>query len=759
MKRLSHWRIITKLLAMNLLIFLIFGGVSAVVFLSFDQIEAFMTTLVNRDISQIIENADTGRELSKVFADTSHLVGRFLEHEGLLETEGEPLVRRAESLGARNTDIRLGESLDEFIRNLKSLLEQGAMIRGLFQELKSLDHSLGNDMDMSREVIEKDLVLAMMEGRDVSELERLSLEIPWYQGMLLQVSILIERLTGQHLHTLAEGETHEQRTERIFSLLNGLEARLGPMTAPEPDIAAFGEKHISTVQRYKARIAVYQRELTTFQERLTETDASQNRILAMMEKRDAQVIQKTEQIQESIETRMHLSQNFIILLSGGIALLLLLITYSVFRIVRPIRNLIDMLRDIAEGEGDLTKAIRIDRNDEIGELARWFNLFVGNLREMIGNIAGITTHLTEASGDLASLSMKMAASARESESRTEMAAASSGQVTGNVDGVASAIEQASSSVSRISAMTDQISSTFDKIADFSRKTSGNVKGMACSGDEISSMIQEIASSVEEMTVSLDEVAERTGQASRVSRHADQRAEEINAKMDALVSASKQIGRFLSLIKDIADQTNMLALNAAIEAAGAGEAGRGFAVVAAEVKELARESAGAADDISVQIDHIQASIADAVAAIKEISEIINEISGINESIAASVEEQAAVANEISSSVAGNAAAVQTVSENANESARLVSDIASATAETSETAKEVAFHVNELEKGVKAVARSGSEAAQGVQDIAENIRNISNTSKETATVAEQTNRSSENLSQMAEALSEIVKRFKL
>ncbi|MCP4031850.1 MAG: hypothetical protein GY734_11495, partial [Herbaspirillum sp.] len=185
------------------------------------------------------------------------------------------------------------------------------------------------------------------------------------------------------------------------------------------------------------------------------------------------------------------------------------------------------------------------------------------------------------------------------------------------------------------------------------KTDGNVKQVAKSGGDMRAQIDSVASSVEEMTASLNEVAKNTAKGSRISQNASRRTEQVNVRMDALVTASNQIGKVIGVIKDIADQTNMLALNATIEAAGAGDAGKGFAVVAGEVKELAKQSADATGEISAQIEEIQKSVSDAVQAIEDINKVISETASINEMIAASVEEQTATANEISKSVAGSA----------------------------------------------------------------------------------------------------------
>ncbi len=447
---------------------------------------------------------------------------------------------------------------------------------------------------------------------------------------------------------------------------------------------------------------------------------------------------------------------------GTVMIILIALFISDFlarSITRPVIMVVAGLKDIAEGEGDLTKRLQADTKDEVGELATWFNIFIENLQVIMKELADTTGSLSESSEELSSVSAQMASSSEEMNSQADMVAASSEQVSTSVGTVASATEQASSSVSNIASMTEEMSSAFNNVAGFAKKTDANVKQVAKSGEDMRTQINTVASAVEEMTASLNEVAKNTAKGSRISQNASQRTEQINTRMEALIVSSKKIGKVIGVIKDIADQTNMLALNATIEAAGAGDAGKGFAVVAGEVKELAKQSAEATGDIAGQIDEIQKSISDAVQAIEDINKVISEIAAINEMTAASVEEQTATANEISKSVAGSALAVKNVADDANESANLMGEITRSTDETSKTAFEIARNIDEMQKGVEDVARSSAEASKGVNDISKNIHSISIASKQTAMSASQTSESSKELAEMASMLAKIVGRFKL
>ncbi len=476
---------------------------------------------------------------------------------------------------------------------------------------------------------------------------------------------------------------------------------------------------------------------------------------------DAMIAIQKKQVQEDqaklkLQTKVLKAAEWILLIAG-IAISALSAFFITRGITRPLNEAVEVAERLSKG--DLTMVFEPETKDETGQLLGAMKLMVVNLREVMKDLFDTIRTLSIASESLSSVSAQMASSAEETNIQAGTVAAASAQISENVSRVASAAEQSSASISDVAAMTEEMSSIFENMVMFSKKTSENVRNMAMSSDEISAGIHNASSAVEEMTLSLNEVAKHTSQAHRVSQNADRRAREVSLKMEALASASKQIGKIVGVIKDIADQTNMLALNASIEAAGAGDAGRGFAVVAGEVKELAKQSANATDEIAEQVEYIQKSTDEAVGAIGDISGIIAELAGINQSIAASSEEQTATANEISKTISNNAMSVKNVAEKANESAILVEEIAKSTNETSKTAQEAARQIDEVTKGVKDVAESSGQAALGVEEISENIRGISTASKETAEGAARTNTASKELAKTAEVLSGLVKRFRL
>ena len=201
----------------------------------------------------------------------------------------------------------------------------------------------------------------------------------------------------------------------------------------------------------------------------------------------------------------------------------------------------------------------------------------------------------------------------------------------------------------VSKASEQVSETSQQITANSQETSAQANVVSNATQQVSQNLQTVATGAEEMGASIKEIAKNATEAAKVATAAVKTAETTNATVAKLGDSSIEIGQVIKVITSIAQQTNLLALNATIEAARAGEAGKGFAVVANEVKELAKETAKATEDISRKIETIQGDTKAAVEAIGSISEVIKQINDISNTIASAVEEQNATTNEMARNV--------------------------------------------------------------------------------------------------------------
>jgi len=351
------------------------------------------------------------------------------------------------------------------------------------------------------------------------------------------------------------------------------------------------------------------------------------------------------------------------------AIMIIIIYFLTNYILKPIKNISDIMKDIAEGEGDLTKRIAIKSEDEIGQMAEHFNKFIDKLQNIIKEVARNTDSLSVSSKELAKISTEMAAGAEEMDSQAGMVASSGEEL------------------------------------------SANINNIAAGSEEMSAVINTVASAIEEMSASIGEVAKNMEKEANIAREANNQTGEAKKIMAKLGESAKEIGIIVELINDIADQTNLLALNATIEAARAGEAGKGFAVVANEVKELAKQSSEATGKINSKIEIIQNNTEKSVKAINEVALIINEVTKIATSIAASIEEQSVTVNEISQNISGASEASGETSRNIQEGAK--------------GANEVSGNIHAIKEITGMVSDSAmdmSSNAQELEKLAENLKNI-------------------------------------
>jgi methyl-accepting chemotaxis protein len=453
------------------------------------------------------------------------------------------------------------------------------------------------------------------------------------------------------------------------------------------------------------------------------------------------------------------AKGYHLLVAVGLFLIAGVILFYLMRamVQRPIDRVVGFAERI--GQGDLRTGLQLGRQDEIGVMADHLSGAVDKLGETMRRISDTTLSLSGASEELSAISGDMDDSARRMDDKAEIAVAAGERISGAVARVASAADGASGSVMDIAGMTEEMSGSFRSVSDLAGRTAEKVRHMAEAGERMSVNVENAATEVTGMSASLGEVADHTAKASRISQEASRRGEEIGARMGALSDASRQIGRVVGLIKEIADQTNLLALNAAIEAAGAGEAGKGFAVVAGEVKGLARQSADATGVIAGQVEGIQESISGVVAGIEAIGSIIGQIVDINGRIALTVREQTDSADEIAGRVAGNAKMSREVSDLAVEASDLVADIARSTEEMARTAAEVSRQVDRMADSVRDIAGASGQAAGQSEEILAGIRDIRAEARQTAAAAKQTREASGELARMSSALLEGVKKFKI
>ena len=306
-----------------------------------------------------------------------------------------------------------------------------------------------------------------------------------------------------------------------------------------------------------------------------------------------------------------------------------------------LRAKVDSILDVvnAAAGGDLTKDVTVSGSDAIGQLGEGLAQFFSDLRGSIGGISQNAGSLASSSEELTAVSQQMSATAEETSAQAGVVSAAAEQVSKNV--------------------------------------------------------QTVATASEEMSASIKEISKNAADAARIATTAVKTAENTNATIAKLGESSRDIGEVVKLITTIAQQTNLLALNATIEAARAGEAGKGFAVVADEVKELAKQTTKATEEIGAKITTIQADTDNAVAAIKEIGGVITQINDISNTIASAVEEQTATTNEMGRNIAEAAKGSTEIAQNITGVASAAQSTSGGATQTQSAASELAKMAGELQ----------------------------------------------------------------
>ncbi len=412
-----------------------------------------------------------------------------------------------------------------------------------------------------------------------------------------------------------------------------------------------------------------------------------------------------------------------ILVGGVIAYL---VTQSVTRPVAEVRTLAQSM-----ARGDLRQRVQLAQTDEIGDLSLATNSLADSLSQIVNEIQKVSEGLGSSATDLTGVSNHLLAQSETTSLKATSVAGASEQLSSNIGTMAAAAEEMSVNVASISSASEEMSMNIGTISSSAEQTSTNVGVVSTAVGEISSSFNDVLSDVRE--------------GSRIAGEARNMADSSTQTIQMLSQSGTEISKVTETIKMIALQTNLLALNATIEATSAGEAGKGFAVVAHEIKELANQSAKAAEDIARKIEGVQNDTRQAVSVIQNVSQIIKDINTSSGRISQSVEKQT------------RAAAM--ISQNVGEANSGVGEIARSIAELAKAAGDMSRNVAEAARGATDVSRNVSEAAKAAGGISSDIHQVSGASAATNQSATKVHDSAERLDQIGKELRKLVGRFQV
>jgi methyl-accepting chemotaxis protein len=377
----------------------------------------------------------------------------------------------------------------------------------------------------------------------------------------------------------------------------------------------------------------------------------------------------------------------IMLAAIAITITAIIIFFVLGSITNPIAKVADNLRDIAEGEGDLTRTINIHSNDEVGDLAKYFNQTLEKIKNLVITIKQEALDLFDIGNELASNMTQTAAAVNE--------------ITANVQSIKARVINQSASVTETNATMEQITVNIDKLND-------HLESQAASVTQSSSAIEEMLANIQSVTQTLAKNAQNVKGLTEASDVGRTGLQEVATDIQDIERESKGLLEINIVMENIASQTNLLSMNAAIEAAHAGEAGKGFAVVADEIRKLAENSGEQSKVISSVLKKMTESIMKIAGSTEN---VLKNFEVIDKSVKIVAEQESNIQNAMEEQSQGSKQILEAVSEMND----ITQKVKSGSMEMLEGSKEVIEESKNLESATQEISGGMNEMAAGSDQI--------------------------------------------
>lgn len=609
-KQISY-RLTRQLVLVNSLIGFAFVGILIVVTIVFQQIRHYGVTVVQQNTSKILENATSGRELTRILSETNALIGSFYGNAEILERSKATLTKKLQQLQIAHSTEELTQSLNAFQTELLHLFALCEDVNRERTTIDKIDQSVMENLNQLDMLLADRLVTLKMAGEDISGIEQLSYLIPGFRETALMIRNQFMLLGWQYPEASAEESTDYP----LLPNLAQFQMELRTLTASIPEIAERGRQLLASVEQYRAAFGAFHRAANTLHQGIQQMKQQQERLLTNMAAIEAEIGSTTDATTQMMTTQIGRARNICLAAFVLIAPVVVIGILTAISFAHPIRQIVAYIERLSSGDipEKLTKPykgefehVRLHLNQLIDMTTRLLHEITGQIRAVEQGDFHIRGQAETFSGQWRTLvigvnSIVDAFEAPFQNIAKSMESIAKGEIPEQLCGTyAGDFEKMQHSVNAmlktLRTFAGNIHLAAEEVAVNSRELSERAERLSQGASHQAAATEELSSTIEEITANIRMNAENAARTEQVALESSTQAVESGQAVLKTIEAMQSIEEKIKTIEDIASQTNMLSLNAAIEASKAQEYGKGFSVVASAVRSLAERSKIAAEEI-------------------------------------------------------------------------------------------------------------------------------------------------------------------